>query len=56
MAFSWGEAFKIALIGFTAVFAILFILQMGVTLISFLTRKFTRDPDKKDKKKTAQEG
>jgi Na+-transporting methylmalonyl-CoA/oxaloacetate decarboxylase gamma subunit len=55
MSFSWGEACKIALIGFTAVFTILVILQVGVNLVSLLARRLTREPKQQVKEKTAQE-
>jgi Na+-transporting methylmalonyl-CoA/oxaloacetate decarboxylase gamma subunit len=55
MSFSWGEACKVALIGFTAVFVILVILQLGVNLVSLVARKLTREPKQQVKEKTALE-
>jgi Na+-transporting methylmalonyl-CoA/oxaloacetate decarboxylase gamma subunit len=56
MAFTWGEAGRIALIGFCSVFSILAMLWLSVTLISFLTRTITREPKPPKKDKTTQEG
>lgn len=40
MEFSWGEAARIALVGFSGVFIILFILQLSLKFTSTIVRKF----------------
>lgn len=41
MTFSWGHAAIVALIGFSGVFAILFILSITSGIIGILVRRFT---------------
>lgn len=52
MEFSWGEAARIALVGFVGVFVILFILELSLGVTSTLVRKFgPKTPDEKEEKK-----
>lgn len=52
MEFSWGEAVRIALVGFTGVFIILFILELSLGITSTLVRKFgPKSTDGKEEKK-----
>lgn len=40
MTFSWGHAVTVALVGFTGVFAILFILAITTNIIGTFMRRF----------------
>ncbi len=52
MAFTWGEAGRVALVGFAGVFIILFILEVSLGLISKLVHKFApKSVEKKEDKK-----
>lgn len=52
MEFSWGEAIRVALIGFLGVFIILIILELSLGITSSLVRKFgPKSTEEKEKKK-----
>ena len=51
MEFSWGEAVRIALVGFLGVFIILFILQLSLGVTSTIVRKYGPKPSDENKEK-----
>ena len=51
MEFSWGHAAQVALVGFAGVFAILTILQIGVSITNKLVKWFGPKPGTEEKRK-----